>query len=1019
VTEDTRDKTPEDVNAKEPVVSDEEMKARLDAFFSATMGMMKTASSVLAKESGGALADIIHDSLETLKHYIEDPNEKEVSWESPWVEARFSVGWDWERGGLRFKPPAFPKEILEALQRGEDPEKLAHTDAGKTFTAQCAVTPFFGLTLQFLTKQVAVHIKDGKTAGYFYLDPEVKKELDALPTKEERDARMFLLLEPLSIGGLEVLDEEGVPHILTAYLKSPEWAKDTERRLQNIPGLNFSGEVEGVPYRGSVVIIFHPLVVDEDKRETYFPIVTGLVFGMIEPVSEKWMDISEWAKGDLALGPAAWPEKDREALWKLLLVDVIEELRKELKPEEKPEEETPAGLFPIMPPPPERRPTAGVAFGHTVASVQAMTIVKDAHKVQFPRKWASLQRWERLTEDEARAIYEEEGDHAFEDLRKTTGDREERGPLLRRVTKGGKESLILTAEAENRLRRRVGLGRGFLGIDRYGQERLYRLFELGRGGLLEVSFSWQGLAGPLVDEWRNDLKQRAEEEKRELQKNAPLFEDLDADRKKRLEGLLSRISIWEDGRRMMEAILGQVGKQRRNPVEIPAVAFRVLLWPELAKTGAWPQNWKQRVEGALTALNALTFNVKTYRATQERGYGSMVGEWWYKPLGPGDHGEGVYIIDVTAGFIGCLRVFQSGKTLLRSGHDALSFNFAKELTKEEKKELGWVKGEKATDSFTTFDAGRPFYNAAAGLTPTQENLLHFIENNLTRRKDTARKGNKDAQVHWKDKDADLPRPYETNFCPLLPPGRKFVGSLGRFKRNPEAGFTLCGSESRPARHTGGLLFHMGYHLSSGSARAKRAAVITKALEDIKAVVVDYLGGIVAGHDKVKWTPFENFRGLDEKTLTRLRLFFFLPEDWEEKRRAKWEETTGRRVTEDTEEAERETWEGEKALGAEVVTEKDGFRGWPLSQRLRAMMERRGLRQKDLAAMFGVSPPVITYWLKGTEPGEDGRVRGKTIPEDVALLIVRWVETGEAPSAEELAARKTKRENKPGKKKARN
>jgi hypothetical protein len=213
---------------------------------------------------------------------------------------------------------------------------------------------------------------------------------------------------------------------------------------------------------------------------------------------------------------------------------------------------------------------------------------------------------------------------------------------------------------------------------------------------------------------------------------------------------------------------------------------------------------------------------------------------------------------------------------------------------------------------------------------------------------------------------------------------------------------------------------MGHTLPSGSARTKRAEVIAKALEDIKAVVVDYLGGIVAGHREDEWTAFGDFRKLDEKTLTRgLRIFFFLPEDYEEKRRAKWEETTGRRVTEDVAEAERETW-GEEAeerpLGSEVATEETGFRGWSLHERLRAMMIERGLRQKDLASLFGVSPPVITYWLKGTGADEDGKVRGKAIPEDVAPLIVRWVESGLPPTAEELGVIRTRREKKPGKKK---
>jgi len=81
--------------------------------------------------------------------------------------------------------------------------------------------------------------------------------------------------------------------------------------------------------------------------------------------------------------------------------------------------------------------------------------------------------------------------------------------------------------------------------------------------------------------------------------------------------------------------------------------------------------------------------------------------------------------------------------------------------------------------------------------------------------------------------------------------------------------------------------------------------------------------------------------------------------------------------------------------------------WPESA------EYAGLRQKDLAAMFGVSAPVVSYWLKGMDQGEDGKILGKPIPADVAPLVVRWVETGSSPTAEELAVLSTRREKKRG------
>lgn len=1014
----------------EPMTQEEAeaLEARVHTFFTETLPLMvNKAHGDAVKEDPlvhvRILTDILVGGLLSLRHYIEDPEETEVSWTNPWTELRFTVEWDWDHGGpvsLRDEdiPPEAMRAVMEALRKGEDPFKVAQKDVASLGASLLSDT-LIPSVLHGLTNFVAVHVKNGKEEGCFFLDPTVKETLDALPTMDERAEMMETLLRPFSFGGLEAEDENGEPVLLTPLDHEeaepgtvlPPWLEEAEKRSKDLPKILFHGEAGGVPIKGSVVIMVHPLVVDEDSREAYFPIVVGLVFAPVDGDVETTVD------------PSTWPAEDVEEFWKAILeapkkpLEIMEEEERAKKAAERGEGQEPetaqeppvlpsTALVPTGAPSPERRATAGVAFGHTVASAQAITIVHEAHRVHLPRKWSAIPRWDALVDQEVRDLREEEGDRAFEDLRRTTKNPEARGPLLRRVQKaGGKEVVVLTTEAQDRLRRRAGLGRGYLDVDRYGQERLYRLFEVRDGGLLEVGLSWMGAAGPLVDEWRAEFKRRAEELGREL-KEPSLFAELDEEKRVRVDRLMANLVRMEDGRRIMEAILGQVGKQRRNPVEIPAEAFRVLLWPERAKTRKWPKNWKQRVEDALTALHALTFSFRTYHTTQSRGYGSMVGNWYYHGLGPGDHGDGVYRIDVSSGFIGCLQVFQSGKQSLRTGVDAISFHFTKDLTKEERAALGWGRGRKPEDTFVTFDAGRAFYSASAGLTPTQENLLRFLEARVTRRGDTARTGNKAAQVHRRAKDAKESRLYTSAFCPLLPEGQVFHGALGNFTRNPEAGFTIAGAESRAARHAGGLLHHMGHALPPGAARTQRAEVITRALVDLHAVVVDYLGGVVVGHEGKRWVPLENFRDLDERTLTKkLKVFVFLPQDWEEKRRTQWEELTGRRVTEDPEEAERETWDGETIpeLGGEVVTEKDGFRAWPLHLRLRATMRDRDLRQKDLAAVFGVSEMTVSYWLTGKKP----------IPQDVAPLAVRWVENGTPPTAEELAVLAVRRSKKPG------
>jgi hypothetical protein len=167
-----------------------------------------------------------------------------------------------------------------------------------------------------------------------------------------------------------------------------------------------------------------------------------------------------------------------------------------------------------------------------------------------------------------------------------------------------------------------------------------------------------------------------------------------------------------------------------------------------------------------------------------------------------------------------------------------------------------------------------------------------------------------------------------------------------------------------------------------------------------------------------WIPFEKFASLDERSLCRkLRLFLFIPVDFNERRQKQWEQTTGKRVTTSAKEAERLLWEGVEPTPANgetarkvepIASPETAYRGLPLYERLRFVMKDRELRQQAVSSIFGVSQPTVAYWLKGTIPDMDGKVYGKPIPEELVPLVVRWIERGEAPTAEELASRKTRR-----------
>ena len=127
-----------------------------------------------------------------------------------------------------------------------------------------------------------------------------------------------------------------------------------------------------------------------------------------------------------------------------------------------------------------------------------------------------------------------------------------------------------------------------------------------------------------------------------------------------------------------------IGKYRTNPVEVPAEALRMLLWP-VEKV---PQDWKQSVERTLRALMALTC---AWRNGGIKGEAVFVNSWQYVPLGQGGHGEGIYTIGVSQPFIGTLAIFEAGVTKLRCGVEAATYDYSKNLSKEQKSSLSSQK----------------------------------------------------------------------------------------------------------------------------------------------------------------------------------------------------------------------------------------------------------------------------------------------------------------------------------------
>lgn len=673
----------------------------------------------------------------------------------------------------------------------------------------------------------------------------------------------------------------------------------------------------------------------------------------------------------------------------------------------------PAGAEPAEP----SKGLCPLSFGMTRADARAVDLVHNLHQLRLPRKWANVPRWEELVAKEVQTLQEDYGEVAFAE------DHVRDALLARRTGRDGREVVQLTPESKRALRVRVGTGVGYRDVDaRTGAEYLVRLVQTGTG-YLEVGLSWWGQAGPLVESWLEDARRAAKQAQRDAAQLV-LFDDLSRDRQLRLDAMLTRVRCWDYGRKVLALVLGQVGRQAQNPVEVPAETMRLLLGLEA------DPDWKAAVDGALIGLQHLESRLRSFDLGREvYGYGTALAGWTYVGRGPGGHGGGAYYLEVGQQFLGCLRVFESGRRKLRGKLEATTFDWGRQLPKERRAELGWTPQSKAAgtepERYHAFDAGAVFYNAAEGLTPQQEALVAFLEAQETLRRDTAardpetgrpwtRKAGPDAE------DAREPRVYDRTFCPVLPEGQRYHGALGHFTKNAEAGRTLGGTPRRAGKtggaHHAGLLDTMGYLLEPGRATVQRRQVVEAALQDLRAVVMDYLGGVVAarGPDG-SWLTAEEAQQLPwDQLVQQTRWFLFLPETWREDRKRRWEERTGYRATEDEAEARHERaarWSGEEPeedlpspVGARV-----GTGGLPLFMRLHMAMKERGLSQGAVAQLFGVDQSAVSRWFKGTDPDpETGEVKGKPIPAELRPLAERWVAGGEPPTADELAARKTRR-----------
>jgi len=214
-------------------VDPNEFKTRFNRFFDIFGNLTDQYEKANPKWAAITYLQILRDALENLKRLVEDPEEKEITWELPGAELAYPIKANWEEA-----EPYYFDVKAEDLEDADGVSKLLGDglEICKRLYA-----------LRKATREILIIKKGGK---YFYKVPQaLQNRLDKLPP-EKQVARIEKILKPVS-------------------------------RITRLPAIGIKGE--GKAGRARLVYGIGPAFIDVDKKEAYYPIAIGLEFKGIKP----------------------------------------------------------------------------------------------------------------------------------------------------------------------------------------------------------------------------------------------------------------------------------------------------------------------------------------------------------------------------------------------------------------------------------------------------------------------------------------------------------------------------------------------------------------------------------------------------------------------------------------------------------------------------------------------------------------------------------------------------------------
>jgi len=933
---------------------------------------------------------LVRNSLYSLRQYIKNPDPlfPDISWENPWVELQYPVEWNWRheerQGGALFGQ--FTEEELK--DKDTITKKLV-----EMFFKQKEL-----FVLGLLTDQAALGKRGNKYQALLPLD--MIEELDKLP-EDERKARLDELYKPNYFGTVNEespLMEEG----------------ETEGGGKPLPSLRFNPKDEEgrLIFDCHISVEFHPLVVDEDERRAYFPVVVGLTF--IPSEENPYPD------------PSTWTQELQEMFWDTLdkgVGQAIDGLSRYGKPKEEtlPLTETPAKEetetfnretvyfsvdgegtsalpAPIVVSPPKTRPYYGVVSKNALVDMKTVKPYLDASLKSrgLFGKWSNLASLEEEASKLSQEILDAEGE---DDWKKAGGYKENKtGKLSLRQDSPRRGDLMISLAHRNR---------GFIWFDPSitpPTEQACWLLRTGDGNYLGFGLSWHGQAGPYYDQFREWVRKRVQA----LSKEPPsLFPEDRAQKEKEMDVLTQSLSVWSRGTQLLWLLHDHVWQQSSSYVVIPDVTIGQALWG--GDDTKWPDHWHREIESGLDSL--ILMDWRTWIITKE-GSVHREGHWkpvaGYKtpnhpepehrapkecpencPLKNHDISHGHYIVGLSPNFVGVLDAWaisrkkrQAVAATDKSPDEILYGWHSKRLEKEERKALQGNRGFARKDLLP----GVMLTASWSGLTSSQKRLLLCLLDELTLAPE--RKGK-----HVTER-TDLARIYEGGKplridsktkldCLLLEKGKRYVCFGGNGKR-PGGGYRIGGTPSKETpgvrgSRRGGWLHRAEYYEVRPGPGGSHAAV-KSFLKDLRGVM-DLLGGVAVGNLKGAWLPLEDMERLaarrNIKDLLKVNVRPFGAEDYQERMEEYAREKGG------FSDIPRSQAELDLAVLKEVEE-----RGGITREKLKIELARRGIKQKDFAARLGITPAFLSYVLTGVKPfPEDLRKKARSLLEEGELTKI--------------------------------